>query len=115
MESRLARVLRLLLKYGVQCDVSPDELAAYLESPTYENNAVKPEEILNNELLLLHEVAEICFLKKMGHVISRNIIINAYPDTYYAHLKAIDVELAEAERQDKSDWIARRCEDLKTI
>ncbi len=113
LESRLVSILSLLLKYGVQCNVSSGELLTYLQSPTYESNAVKLEEILNNELLLLHEVAEICFLKRMGHTISRDIIINAYPDTYYAHLTAMDIELAEAERQGKQDWITRRCKDLE--
>jgi hypothetical protein len=77
LESRLATVLSLLSKYGVQCNVSSKELLTYLQSPTYEKDAVKLEEILNKDLLLLHEVAKICFLKKAGHAISRNIIINA--------------------------------------
>jgi hypothetical protein len=61
LESWLAGILRLLLRYGIQCNVSPEELLTYLKSPTYENDAVKLEEILNNELPLLHEAAEIRF------------------------------------------------------
>ncbi len=112
--SRLVSILSLLSEYGVQCNASSEELLTYLQSPTYEGDAVKLEEISNNELLLLHELVEICFLKRMGHAISRDIIIDAYPDTYYAHLAAMDMELAEAERQGKQDWIIRRCKDLES-
>jgi hypothetical protein len=114
LKSRLSSILKIISKYGIQCNVSPEELLIYLESSTYENDIVRLDNIWNNELLLLHEVAEICFLKRIGYIVSRNIIIEAYPDTYHAHLEALDIELAEAERQGKQDWIIKRCKDLES-
>ena len=38
--------------------------------------------------------------------------MEAYPDTYQAHPAALDIELAEAERLGRLDWVARRCRDL---
>ena len=112
MRSRLTSVLGVLLRYGVQCNVSFEELLAYLEGPSYEDDTTQLNDILSDELLLLHEVAEICFLKRMGYIISKNTIMEAYPDTYRAHLEALDLELAEAKRLGKYDWIMRRCRDL---
>jgi hypothetical protein len=50
----------------------------------------------------------------MGYIISENTVMEAYSDTYYAHLEALNIELAEAEKQDKCDWITRRCKDLRS-
>ncbi len=102
----------ILREYGVQCSISPEELLVYLRAPSYEDDTVKLDEIINNKLLLLHEIAEICFLKEMGYKITRNIVIEAYPDTYYAHLEALRIELAEAGKLGRHDWIARQCIDL---
>ena len=114
LRSELGRILELLSGYGIQCSVSSEELLTYFSSPTYENDTVDLDEVLSNELLLLHEVAEICFLKGMGYTITRNIVVEAYPNTYYAHLKALDIELVEAEKRDIREWISRRCKDLES-
>ena len=112
IKSRLASVLGILLRYGVQCNVSFEELLAYLEGPSYEDDTIQLNDILSDELLLLHEVAEICFLKRMGYIISQNTIMEAYPDTYRVHLEALNIELAEAEKLGRYNWITRRCKDL---
>lgn len=39
-------------------------------------------------------------MKKMSHKISSNTIMGTYPDTYLAHLKAIEIELSEAKRSE---------------
>ena len=105
--------LRILSeKYGAGCEVSFGELLAYLSGPTYEDDLISLDQVLNEDLLLLHELAEICILKKMGHRINRNTVMNAYPDTYQAHLEAMRIELSEAERMGQLSWIEGRCRDL---
>ncbi len=99
-------------RYGIRCDVSFEELLSYLNAPSYEEDTISLDEILNEELLL-HEVAEMRFLKNLGYKINRNTILDAYPDTYRAHLEAMNIELAEAKRMGKLDWIMRRCKDLE--
>ena len=71
----------------------------YLEGPSYEDDTVHLSNILDNELFFLHEVAEICFLKEIGYKITRSTIMEAYPDTYHVHLKALKVELNEARKR----------------
>ncbi|MET1159619.1 MAG: hypothetical protein ABWW65_01535 [Thermoprotei archaeon] len=114
LESRLVIVLRLLSRYEILCNVSLEELLTYLVNPTYEDDVIELDNILYNELLLLHEAAEICFLKRRGYTISRNTIMEVYPDTYYAHLEALNIELAEADKRGEHNWIEKRCRDLKS-
>ena len=52
-------------------------------------------EIGNIFLLFLLEVAEICILVSWGYTINSSTIVNAYPDTYKAHLIALEIELEE--------------------
>ena len=114
MDLELSKILGILLEHGILCRISQKELLEYLEAPTYEKDLIQLSEILNEELLLLHEVAEACMLKNMGYRISKNIIEKAYPDTYKAHLEALNIELAEAERQSRLEWINKRCKDLSS-
>ncbi len=109
----LRKIIELLNnKYNLNCDLSIDELMDYLNADTYEDEKISIGEILNNELLLLHEVAEICFLKSMGYGIDEHVVINAYPDTYKAHLEALEIELSEAFSKRLTKHIANRCRDL---
>ncbi len=109
----LTKILKALAeRYGIRCDASFEELLSYLNALSYGEDAVSLDEILNEELLL-HEVVEICFLKNFGYKINRNTILDAYPDTYRAHLEAMNIELAEAKRMSKLDWMMRRCKDLE--
>ncbi len=108
-------MLKLLSStYGVNCDLSCEELLEYLSGPTYEEDTVGMDEVFSNELLLLHEVAEACTLKLMGYGIGAGTVVKAYPRTYSAHLKAMDIELSEALRRSNTKHIKRRCGDLRS-
>ncbi|MEB3759322.1 MAG: hypothetical protein GSR81_00560 [Desulfurococcales archaeon] len=50
----------------------------------------------------------------MGYDLSRNTTIGAYPNTYLAHLKALEIELLEAAKRKLDKWIEQRCKDLKS-
>ena len=114
LELSLHSALRTLLAYGIECSVSLEELVAYFTGPTYVGDTIGLSDVLSNELLLLHEVAEICILKKMSYSITQDTILKAYPNTYYAHLVAMNIELSEAERRGKRDWVEKRCRDLES-
>ncbi|HID40992.1 MAG TPA: hypothetical protein EYP33_02420 [Pyrodictium sp.] len=78
----LRGVLERLREYGLRCSVSPKELLAYIQGPSYEDDRVAQEEILGEELLLPHEAAEIYILKNMGYRITRGTVVEAYPNIY---------------------------------
>ncbi len=100
--------------YRIRCSLTPNELLTYITAPTYEEDKIAPKEILSNDLLLLHGVAEACELKGIGHEISEDIFIRAYPDTYRAHLAAMRVEMEEARRKGLINHVRRRCVDLSS-
>ena len=87
MTIKLGDTLGILAKHGIRCSVSLRELLIYLRAPSYEEDSIKLDDILSNELLLLHEIAEICLLKRMGYTISSYITIEAYLNTYHAPLR----------------------------
>lgn len=66
LELSLHSALRTLLAYGIECSVSLEELVAHFTRPTYMGDTIGLSDVLSNELLLLHEVAEMRILKKMG-------------------------------------------------
>jgi len=114
IDLRIEGVLRKLSKYGVTCYVSANELLAYLRGPTYTGDRTSIEAVLNNDLLLLHELAEVCALKSMGYGIDDETAVRAYPDTYRAHLEAMVVELRAASEGGLIEWVKTRCGDLRT-
>ena len=115
IKERLAKALDTLREgHGIECSLTARELMTYITAPTYEEDKISPTEILSNDLLLFHEVAEACVLKDLGHEISEDIFMRAYPETYRAHLVAMRVEMEEARRRGLADHITRRCADLRT-
>jgi len=114
VSSRIRRALDRLSRYGVVCSIGVDELLAYLRGPTYSGDRTPAEAVLSSDILMLHEVAEICILKSMGYSIDENTVLRAYPDTYRVHLEALRVELREAFEEGLNEWVEARCRDLQT-
>ncbi len=110
----IERACRELKSMGYDCVVSVDDFINYLKSPVYEEDIYRLEDILGNKYLLYHELLEISFLKKLGYSIDYSIIRRAYPDTYRAHLEAIDKELEIALKNRDYSWISRRLKDLES-
>ena len=110
----IEKACRELREMGYPCSVNVEEFIVYLKSPTYTEDSYRVEDIIGNKYLLYHELLEISFLKKMGYSIDYNIIRRAYPDTYKAHLEAIDIELEIALRNRDYTWISHRLRDLES-
>jgi len=111
-EEALQRGLEFLKELGVrECGVNARELATYILAPIYENEVLSIDDMLSNDYLVVHEIIEILALKSMGYSITSNIVIEAYPGTYKAHLKALRFELQlaiDCASQELFD-ILRRC------
>lgn len=113
-EELLKNICIELNNLGYQCNVSSKELIIYLSQRTYTKELIELDQILSNKYLLLHELVEITLLKNRGYNIVDNILVKAYPDTYEAHLEAIDIELQVAWRNHDIDWIKKRLRDLES-
>ncbi len=94
--------------------VSPQELMDYLSAESYEEDLIGIDRILEDDLLLLHEIVEISELKRMGFAISPRILMKAYPKTYEAHLTALEVEIKVAAHLGRCDRLQGRISDLST-
>ena len=85
---------------------------SYLTAESYEKDRISLEQILKNDLYLLHEISEACIIKKLGYKLNRDIIMKAYPKTYEAHLKAMEIELEEALNRVFIQHLKQRYKDL---
>ncbi len=76
--------------------------------------ASKPEKYLVVSFYSCTSWLRYAYFRKMVYKLNSEMIIKAYPDTYKAHLEALNVELAYARKQGRTDWINRRFIDLKS-
>ncbi len=86
-----------------------------MNAESYEEDTISIDEILGNELLLFHELVEICILKSMDYRITLFIFKEAYPDSYKAYIEAMRGELENVKTIGEVEWINRRCIDLKAV
>ena len=115
LKDKLKGILEYLrVRYGLDCDLSYSELISYLTAESYERDKVSVEQILKSDLYLIHEVSEACIIKRLGYKLNREVILRAYPKTYEAHLKAMEIELKEALDRGFIQHLRQRCKDLNS-
>ncbi len=108
------RIESLSMRAGRRFKVSPKELWTYLHAETYEEEVFTPSEILSNDYLLFHELAEIECLKEKGLEISTRVIIENPKTVYECHLKALEEELKFALKEGDAEWVKKRLRDAKS-
>jgi len=111
---KIKKLCKELSKQGINCNAEPDEFITYLTATSYETDSFTTRDILDNKYLLIHELIEITILKSKGYSIDKEVFKEAFPDSYEAHLDAIDLELYIASKNEDFDWIKRRINDLRT-
>ena len=90
---KINKALGILRNYGISCELIPEEFLKYVTAPTLTGDTTHLNDIIENDLLVLHEVAEICEFKKRGISVDKNIFIK-HPDlAYKLHLKVMKIEL----------------------
>ncbi len=112
--TKIKKLCRELNEQGINCNATPDEFIAYLTAASYEADSFTIRDILNNKYLLIHELIEITLLKNRGYRIDKEVFKKAFPDSYEAHLDAIDLELYFASRDRDFNWVKRRINDLRS-
>jgi len=111
---KIKKLCKELSEQGIYCNAEPDEFITYLTATSYETDSFTTRDILDNKYLLIHELIEITILKSKGYSIDKEVFKKAFPDSYEAHLDAIDLELYIASKNGDIDWIKRRINDLRT-
>jgi hypothetical protein len=85
----LLGMLHVKLNY-VCDDVTYQELYNYLSGKTPTSDIIDFNHVVGNEYYLLHEIIEICELKKQRINVSGEVVIKYYHE---AHIDALDKEL----------------------
>lgn len=96
------------------CDVTATEFYDYLTGEIFSEDTTTLQDVLNSEYLMIHELAEICELKKMGQRIDKKVIMEAPRDVIYtAHFHAIETELEYALHKRDTFWAKVRLRQHK--
>lgn len=112
---KIGEATLLLEGLGYDClRINPEELFNYLAGETPTGDRTTLPEILSNEYLMIHELVEICELKKMGAPIDRHTVTNYHPVVYEAHLVAAYWELRYALKMRDYAWMRKRLEDARS-
>ena len=114
VEQKIKTILETLRKYGMKCEVSVDEFFIYVTAPTTTGDITTVEDIMGNDLLVLHELFEICKFKELGVPITKDIFLKHADLAYRIHLLAMEIELDYASRTKQIEWIKKRLNDIKS-
>jgi hypothetical protein len=102
----------ILESYGYICDVSAEDLVKYFQTDTFYDD-LSLDEVLQNQLLVIHEIVEIDEIKRMGLKITKDVIIKNYEKICEAHLKAAEIELEIAKDIGDYEHIKNRLRNIK--
>jgi len=110
IEARIEKAKEALGEIGsVTEDISPREFHDYMTGEIFSEDTTTLEDILGNEFIMMHEVAEISELKRMGRTIDKRVIVDS-PKTvvYEAHLTAMELELDYGMLRKDYYWVKMR-------
>ena len=106
---KIKGALNILERYGYKCgNVKAKELYTYVNGRTPTGDTIGIQDVLENEYYLIHEIVEICELKKLGVAMEEDTVIKHYPEVYRAHIKALDLELTHALKKNDHKWLESR-------
>jgi len=103
------------MNYDVE-NVSTKELYDYMTGETFSGDKTTLREVLNSEYLMIHEVAEISELKKMGRKIDKRVIVDSPKAVIYkAHFFAQELEMDYAFKKKDYTWLKLRIGHHKLV
>jgi len=109
IETGITEATRILEQLSYETEqISPKEFYDYMTGETPTGDVITLHDVLENEFLMVHEVVEMCELKKEGTPINRQTVMNLYPRTYEIHFTAMGYELTYALYKKDFRWIRRR-------
>ncbi|MBO3841401.1 MAG: hypothetical protein FGF48_03165 [Candidatus Brockarchaeota archaeon] len=115
IENKIEKAREALRSIGYLAEeVSGREFYDYLTGETFSGDTITLEDVLGNEYLLVHELAEITELKKKALAINKRVIVDSPRNMIYdAHLTAMEAELEYAFRKKDYFWIRVRLRQYK--
>ncbi len=110
IEERIEATKKALqsISYVVK-EVSAQEFYDYMTGEIFSEDPTTLDDVLGSEYLMVHELAEMNELKKMGRTINKRVIVDS-PKTaiYDAHFTAMETELEYALHKRDYFWVKIR-------
>jgi len=115
IEARIRKTKAALKEFGYDpFDVTTEEFYDYMTGPIFSDDPTTLRDVLGNEYIMIHELVEICELKKIGRKIDKNVIMETPKIPYYtAHLNAMETELKYALYKGDTLWAKIRLRQHK--
>jgi hypothetical protein len=114
--SKIRIAKRALKRLGyAAADVSEREFYDYMTGEIFSDDPTTLRDVLGNEFLMIHELAEISELKKMGARRDKRVIIDSSKTVIYlAHFTAMETELNYALFKGDTFWAKFRLNQHRT-
>jgi hypothetical protein len=115
IDAQIKKAKEALEQFGYgPVDVSAKEFHDYMTSPIFSEDPTTLRDVLGNEYIMMHELAEIMELKKIGRKIDRNVIMETPRIPFYtAHFNAMETELKYALHRGDTFWAKIRLRQHK--
>ena len=115
VEEAVISAEKLLEKHGYKLPVkvSAEDLIKYFEAETPYPD-ISLAEVLKEPLLVVHELVELSEIKKRGFKIDKDIIVRYHEEIYEIHLKAAEIELEIALKENRLDYVAKRIKAVES-
>jgi hypothetical protein len=115
IEPQISKAKQALAELGYgPVDVSAKEFHDYMTGPIFSEDPTTLRDVLGNEYIMIHELAEIMELKKIGRKIDKNVIMETPKIPFYtAHFNAMETELKYALRRGDTFWAKIRLRQHK--
>lgn len=112
MNEAVVAAKELLRENKIECNVSSEDLVKWFQADTpYPDIGL--DEVLENRLLVIHELVEIDEVKKMGLEIAKDTILSNLERVDEAHLRAASTEIMIAWKLGEYDHIKGRVLDIE--
>ncbi|MBK5112136.1 MAG: hypothetical protein KGD59_04485 [Candidatus Heimdallarchaeota archaeon] len=95
-------------------EIQAKELISYFDGEAPSGDTITLEQVLQSKWLLVHEVVEICELKKLGYSISFDLLVSKPIEVFQAHLTATKWELQLAKKEGADEWIRKRLNNVRS-
>lgn len=109
INNRISAAVKILknLKYE-PVPISPEEFHDYLTGETLTGDKITIDEILGKDYFMVHELVEICELKRNKILITKRTMLDFPFAVYSAHIQATEMEFNYALVQTDYDWLRKR-------
>lgn len=112
VETAVAEGLMTLKSFGHLCDVSARDFERWFQAETPYPD-VTMEEVIDEPLLVMHEIVEIDEVKKSGLTLEKDAIITNLELVDKAHFKAAQIEMEVALALGNRKHVSERLKDIR--